>query len=319
MKFSKIILMWSLFISIFMAFSTSSLFSLWISMEVNMMSFIPIMNMKTMSSTNSIILYFMVQALASSLFIMTLMIFFLGIINSNLTYLLMCPLLIKMGAAPFHIWFPQVSEGMTLKTFLILSTIQKLIPLQVTSLMSNKILMIPVIMSSLLGSLGGLNQISIRKIMAFSSITHLAWMLSLILINSNLWLVYFLIYTLIMTKIMNFFSIFNFSNLNQNYCIMTFSNALTISILLLSLGGLPPFLGFFMKWFSFKLIMIQFKILSLPLLFSSLLNLYFYIRIIYPLLLKNFNFNKFTLNYNNMIMSLIFFQILAIMFLIPMI
>jgi len=103
-------------------------------------------------------------------------------------------LLLKRGAAPFHFWFPNVIEGLSWINSLILITWQKIAPLILTSyIIINKIILISVILSIIIGSLGGLNQTSLRKLMAFSSINHLGWILSAIYSRESLWIIYFFI------------------------------------------------------------------------------------------------------------------------------
>nr|UYB77976.1 NADH dehydrogenase subunit 2 [Argas sp. San Antonio ARK-2022a] len=284
---TMILLFWTLLISMLMSISTSSFFSLWICLEINMMVFIPMMNSKNMLSSNSMIYYYISQSLASTIFIFSIM---MNLIYPMMTFLnsllLTSSILIKLGAAPFHIWFPEVMEGLKFEVILILVSIQKIIPLYILSLMNNFTMILSAILSAIIGSLGGWNQNSIRKILAFSSITHIAWLISLIISSSNWWYMYFLIYTLIMISLMFFFISNKTSFINQiNSSTMSFFQILFI-LTVLSLGGLPPFIGFFLKLLSIKLILYSSPLLLLFLIPSSLLNLFFYLRLMYPLLMK---------------------------------
>nr|YP_009536359.1 NADH dehydrogenase subunit 2 [Ornithodoros hermsi]AYN50637.1 NADH dehydrogenase subunit 2 [Ornithodoros hermsi] len=318
MKISKIILLWFLMISIIMALSSSSFFFLWTCLEVNMMSFIPMMNLKTLSSTNSMMQYFVIQALASSLFI-----FFLINISINpklmtniLSVAIISSMLIKVGAVPFHVWFPQVSEGLSYYSFLILSTVQKMIPLQIISMFTNNLILLSSILSAVVGSYGGLSQFSTRKILAFSSITHLAWMLSLTYLKSNLWIHYLLIYFVIMVFITKLLNFYNFNNFNQ-ISLLPKEVSIHSFILFLSLGGMPPMVGFFMKWLTLKILLLNIQILSIPLILSSLVNLFFYTRLMYPIFLKNFTNFKWTTSSSNSLTSFLLTQLALIFMLIP--
>nr|YP_009000451.1 NADH dehydrogenase subunit 2 [Ornithodoros rostratus]AHF21665.1 NADH dehydrogenase subunit 2 [Ornithodoros rostratus] len=318
MKISYIMLLWVMILSILMAFSSSSLIFLWMCLEINMMSFIPVLNSKTTLSINSTVIYFIIQALASSLFIFIMTIFLMN--NTLFMYmkeLFTCTMLLKLGAAPFHSWFPQISEGINLTSFFLLTTIQKMIPFYVISLFFSKMIFLTILCSTIFGSLGGFNQTSFRKLLAFSSITHMAWMLSLILMN-NLWILYLLIYSIIMGMIiktmfqfnMNF--VFQIKNLNK-------IDSLYLIVILLSLGGLPPMMGFFMKWMTLKMIILnKMSILIIPLISSSLVNLYFYTRMIYPILLKSFNFNMWNTKSFNKLNLYLITNLIFIFFLIPM-
>nr|AIZ58432.1 NADH dehydrogenase subunit 2 [Argas africolumbae] len=314
---TNMILLWNLIISILMALSSSSFFSLWICLEINMMMFIPLMNSKNILSSNSMILYFISQSLASTVFITF---FFLNLANpysNSLSILFMVSaILMKLGAAPFHFWFPEVSEGLTYYSLSLLMTIQKVIPLYMTMLMNNMMLIISILMSSLIGSLGGFNQTSIRKLLAFSSIAHIAWMISLIISSSIWWTIYLSVYFLMIIFITHFCFKMNISFITQINSINQINSKMYFIVLFLSLGGLPPLLGFFIKMMSIKVIINFIPITLLFLILSSLLNLFFYMRIIYPHLLKMYYKNIFSLNKKK---GFIMFatQFLSLYFIIP--
>nr|YP_010350319.1 NADH dehydrogenase subunit 2 [Ixodes barkeri]UOK09748.1 NADH dehydrogenase subunit 2 [Ixodes barkeri]UOL50391.1 NADH dehydrogenase subunit 2 [Ixodes barkeri] len=286
MIFMNFIMLWMMGLTIFMAFSTKSWFSFWVSMEVNMMVFIPMMNSKNFLSCNSMIYYFIIQSLASSMFLFSSILFSLSNLYF-LNYFIIMTIMIKLASAPFHSWFPQISEGLKMDSFFLLSTIQKLIPLQMISIYSNSKILIFIIMSSLIGTLGGFNQTSLRKILAFSSISHLSWMMTLILCNQFFWLIYFIIYSLILYKIINFIKK-NKLNFIKNINLQKFSNFSKFSLFsyFMSLAGLPPFMGFMLKWFSILLILNKMTFILFILIISSLINMYYYSRIMFPLILN---------------------------------
>nr|UNO53702.1 NADH dehydrogenase subunit 2 [Ixodes sinensis] len=282
----KFIFLWILFMSILMSISCSFWFPLWMSLEINMMMFIPLMNSKNFLSSNSMMNYYIIQSFSSSLFLFSS---FLTFIFSTkiLILIILTSMMIKLGSAPFHAWFPQISEGLNMFPFFFLLTFQKIIPLFISSLITHKFFIFFIITSSMIGSFGGLNQTSLKKILAFSSISHLAWMMTLIFTNYNFWMLYLLIYSIILMKIIKTFKKnYNFSIYNLNSMKLSFLNKITIICLFLSLGGMPPFLGFLMKWISVILIIKNFPIIMLILIISSLINLFFYIRILYPIFLN---------------------------------
>nr|YP_009480267.1 NADH dehydrogenase subunit 2 [Navis striatus]AIZ58458.1 NADH dehydrogenase subunit 2 [Navis striatus]AIZ58471.1 NADH dehydrogenase subunit 2 [Navis striatus]AMX74125.1 NADH dehydrogenase subunit 2 [Navis striatus]QLD97024.1 NADH dehydrogenase subunit 2 [Navis striatus]QLD97037.1 NADH dehydrogenase subunit 2 [Navis striatus] len=289
---TTIILFWILILTVFMAMSTSSLFSLWICMEINMMMFMPMMNSKNILSSNSMILYFIIQSLASSIFILSFLINFLMMVNYITMMLITSAILIKLGAAPFHIWFPQVSEGLKFMPFSFLILNQKLIPLYILSFLNNSVMVMSIIFSSLIGSFGGWNQNSIRKIIAFSTIAHLSWMISIILCYNNWWTMYFFMYSFIIITLIFFLFKTEMSYINQTNFFLDFSKKISLITILMSLGGMPPFLGFLMKWMSIKIISMSNPIFLFFLIPSSLLNLFFYSRIMYPYFFKKMEINK---------------------------
>nr|UZN43725.1 NADH dehydrogenase subunit 2 [Ixodes ovatus] len=297
MILQKMIFYWILLMSLLMATSSSFWFSLWMTLEMNMMIYIPIMNSKNFLSSNSMLYYYIIQSLSSAMFFMSsLMSSILS--NQIFTYIIIMSMMIKLGSAPFHSWYPQISEGLNYTPFLLLSTLQKIIPLYIISIFQNNLIILFIIFSSLIGSLGGMNQTSFKKILAFSSISHMSWIMSLIFINQNFWMIYFIIYSIILMKIIN---ILNKNNLlliiNLNSMKMSMLDKISLFSFLLSLGGLPPFLGFFSKWVAVMLITKKFILILVVLIVSSLINLYFYMRCMFPLIL---NMNTIMKSYNVM-------------------
>lgn len=274
------------------------------------MSFIPlIINTNNLLSNERSLKYFLTQALASALLLFSVIIFiflsdFPQFIIPPLTYSLLMinsTLLLKRGAAPFHFWFPRVIEGLNWINNLILMTWQKIGPLILISycFIPNFILII-IVRSVLIGSIGGLNQTSLRKIIAFSSINHLGWIIAAIIYNETLWEVYFIIYSFLSFTIIFIFDTFKLFYINQIFSL--FLNSPTIKFFLLisflSLGGLPPFLGFFPKWIVIQsLTSINFLFIIFLIVCLTLITLYFYIRICYAAFILNnweiiWNFNK---------------------------
>nr|BAF02763.1 NADH dehydrogenase subunit 2 [Ixodes philipi] len=292
MMLQKMILMWVLILSLIMSMSSSYWFTLWMTLEINMMVFIPMMNSKNFLSSNSMMYYYIIQSLSSSLFFFSSLMSYYYF-NQIFTYIMMISMLIKIGSAPFHTWYPQISEGLSYFSFFILSTLQKTIPLNIISIINNHYIMLFIFMSAIMGSLGGYNQMSLKKILAFSSISHLSWMLTLILTSQYFWLMYFLIYMMILLKIVFFLSSNNYMYMNDMNCMkMSIFNKMYLLTLFLSLGGMPPFLGFFSKWISITFIVNKFPMILVILIMSSLVNLFFYTRIMFPMIMNINNIMK---------------------------
>nr|UYB78470.1 NADH dehydrogenase subunit 2 [Ornithodoros moubata] len=318
MKIYYFILIWFLIMTIIMAMSTSSMFLIWLSMEMNMMSFIPLISSKkSMISINSTVLYLIPQAFASVIFIFFALIQTLNFtFFENLNMIILSAMILKLGAAPLHMWFPHASEGMTFMSFFLLASTQKIIPLHVLTFFQNWMILLPIVLSTIIGSIGGLNQFSIRKILAYSSITHLSWMLTLIMLSSMMWLVYLLIYSMILLFVIQFNKQLNLNYFSQiNF--LSKSNALYFMVLLLTLGGLPPMLGFFMKWMTLKIVIINMNFLVVPLLISSLINLYFYSRLLYPHFMKMQLSTKWNIKNFTKLWNFIFLNFLSIFMIVP--
>nr|YP_010574637.1 NADH dehydrogenase subunit 2 [Leucorrhinia albifrons]UZI00208.1 NADH dehydrogenase subunit 2 [Leucorrhinia albifrons] len=267
--------------------SSSSWLGMWMGLEMNLLSFIPLINKnKTPYETESSMKYFLIQAMASILFLIAILInemsnFFM---ENSVSYLISSALLMKMGAAPFHFWFPGVMEGIDWMNCFILMTWQKIAPFILISYkMMNDLIIMVIFMSTLIGSIGGLNQNSIRKIMAYSSISHLGWMLSAMMISNNTWVMYFIVYSMMNTAVIYLFHSTYMFHLSQMY--FTKSNPLikfSMMISMLSLGGLPPFLGFLPKWMVIQNLADQKLFLMLLfMVMTTLMTLYFYTRVMF--------------------------------------
>nr|YP_010146008.1 NADH dehydrogenase subunit 2 [Tipula nova]QQO80820.1 NADH dehydrogenase subunit 2 [Tipula nova] len=310
---SKLLFLITLISGTLITISSNSWLSAWMGLEINLLSFIPLMmNYNNLMASEASLKYFLTQALASTilLFSVILMLFSINMnwyyTEFNSMYLMMINscLLLKMGAAPFHFWFPGVMEGLNWTNNFILMTWQKIAPLMLISyfIIPNLFSLI-IVLSILIGSLGGLNQTSLRKIMAFSSINHLGWMLAAMMSNENLWEFYFYIYVFLSLTILMLFDMLKIFHINQTFFIMNNNPLIKFLMftLLLSLGGLPPFLGFAPKWLVIQYMTMNNNILLMIMMVClTLITLYYYIRICYASFLINYWetnwFNKIQLN-----------------------
>ncbi|BCX71401.1 NADH dehydrogenase subunit 2 (mitochondrion) [Penaeus japonicus] len=282
---SQILFFSTLSLGTLLSISSTSWFGAWIGLELNLLSFIPLISSKNNQySSEAALKYFLIQALGSSVIIMSAS--FMMSSNNLATLLLTVALLLKSGAAPFHFWFPSVMEGLQWPQVIILMTIQKVAPLSLLSyLVSDHILpVIPaaIIMSALVGAIGGVNQTFLRKIVAYSSINHMAWMMSAILISETDWLLYFSFYCLISSSVailLSFQEAFHISHIVNHSAYSPEMKMLTF-MSLLSLGGLPPFTGFIPKWIIIQeMVSSGMFIILTVLLASALLTLFYYLRI----------------------------------------
>lgn len=282
--FPPFIYFFFLVLGTFISISSSSLFGIWIGLEVNLISFIPlVINLESNKKRReAAIKYFLIQAIASSIVIFRSLIFFLfggNFISYGFNLIITLALRTKLGMAPLHFWFPEVIEGLNWINSLILLTWQKISPLVILSLFFDpKVLIFSSMVSAVVGALSGFNQTSFRKILAFSSISHLGWMGRLIYIRKGLWVDYFLIYTVTSFIICLSFWFFSLNYFSQLSIIKDLKMKFIVFINILSLGGLPPLLGFFPKWVAILALVKSVPILAV-LIGSSLVTLYFYTRI----------------------------------------
>ena len=248
--------------------------------------------------SESALKYFITQALASVIFlfsiIITLNLTEIFPQNSVFTIMINSALLTKMGAAPFHAWFPEVMEGLNWSNNLIILTWQKIAPiiLLIYNLKITLFLFCVIIFSSILGRISGLNQIRLRKILAYSSINHIRWIIARILNYQTIWIIYFLIYSIINLNIILILKYFNVYYLRQLNNALNFNKTFKFFLILnfFSLGGLPPFLGFLPKWLTINnLILNNFYLLRTFLIIFTLITLFFYLRLSFSTLIINTN------------------------------
>lgn len=214
-----------------------------------------------------------------------------------------------MGAAPFHFWFPGVIEGLSWINRLALITWQKIAPLILLSynLQINLFITLVILLSVLIGSLGGLNQTSLRKILAYSSINHLGWLIAAMILGENLWILYISTYIFLSTAIVFIFNAFKLSHINQIFAINNNPPVIKFALFtaLLSLGGLPPFLGFMPKWLVIQSIVDTNLIPVITIIVViTLLTLFYYLRLrfgafilTYTETLWNYNYTQNNSNY----------------------
>nr|YP_009351209.1 NADH dehydrogenase subunit 2 [Microcerotermes nervosus]AQP28852.1 NADH dehydrogenase subunit 2 [Microcerotermes nervosus] len=290
---TKILLLTTLVGGVLMSVSSNSWLGAWMGLEINLMSFIPLMsNVKNMYNTEASLKYFIVQVLASATLLFMVVMktltedLFTFETNPYTPMIICTPLLLKSGAAPLHWWFPGVMEGLSWENCALLMTVQKAAPLMLMSYLIeiNVFTLSIILLSTIVGSIGGLNQTSMRSILTYSSINHTGWMLIALTTSENLWLVYFMIYSTLALAVVSAIKLSSTSFINQT--MMTNKDAALMKFMmftsLLSLGGLPPFLGFLPKWIVIQaMIMNNMAPLATVVVVTSLITLYYYLKISY--------------------------------------
>nr|ABX46749.1 NADH dehydrogenase subunit 2 [Batrachoseps gavilanensis] len=272
-------------------------FLAWVGLELNTLAMVPLMSkMQHPRATEAATKYFLTQATASALlmFAAATNAWYTGewtIMNMQTTassLMLMIALMIKLAVAPFHLWLPDVIQGLDLMTCLILSTWQKLAPfallVQINSELDSTLMTFMGVLSIIVGGWGGLNQPQIRKMMAYSSIAHLGWMIIVLTYSNSLMMLNLSVY-LIMTSSM-FLMMMNLTSTNINKAAISWTKNMPLMsmmmIVLMSLGGLPPTSGFLPKWLILEEIVKQnMTFIATIAALSTMLSLFFYLRLSY--------------------------------------
>nr|YP_010714102.1 NADH dehydrogenase subunit 2 [Menida musiva]WDD39665.1 NADH dehydrogenase subunit 2 [Menida musiva] len=298
-----------LIISSLITLSSNNWISMWIGLELNMMSFIPLILIKVnKSSSEAAMIYFLTQSISSMLLMMTILMFmYKYLIPSKLILMIMnISLLIKLGAAPFHIWMPKIMSNMTWSKCGMLMTWQKIAPLYMLSNLNyNMIINLSIISSIIIGSMGGINQTSLRKLMGYSSINHLGWMLA-INKSMNLWMIYMMIYSTMIIMICYMFNNYKINFINQMSSLnMSMTDKYSFFIMMLSMGGLPPFLGFLPKWITIQSMILEkeFIMITMMVMFS-LIPLMYYLRVMTNMYLSFNSSTKWSMIHNNKFLTL---------------
>nr|Q2TQ15.1 RecName: Full=NADH-ubiquinone oxidoreductase chain 2; AltName: Full=NADH dehydrogenase subunit 2 [Sylvisorex ollula]AAW29760.1 NADH dehydrogenase subunit 2 [Sylvisorex ollula] len=283
---------------------SSHWFMTWLGFEMNMMAIIPVLmkkyNPRSMEAATK---YFLTQATASMILVLAIIIntmysgqwTIMNMENQLASILITLALVMKLGLAPFHFWVPEVTQGVSLDSGLILLTWQKIAPLsllyQIYPSLNTNLLLTMSLLSIMIGGWGGLNQTQLRKIMAYSSIAHMGWMIAIMTYNPNLSLLNLIIY-ITMTSSMFMLLIINSTTSTLSLSLTWNKTPIVTTMMLislLSLGGLPPLTGFMPKWMIIQELTKN-NSLILPTLMSilALLNLFFYMRLAYSTTLTMF-------------------------------
>lgn len=221
--------------------------------------------------------------------------FYIGII------LLSIGLLFKIAAFPFHFWAPDVYEGSPALTTATMSTIGKITAMaaffKLASVMnvnlpesSQTVLVVVSMLSMTVGNIMALRQNNVKRMLAFSGISHAGFMIMTLLSTADsagVLLYYTAAYSL--AGIAAFGVILYVCKNRDNEDIANFhglgkTNPLLAAILtgaLLSMGGIPIFSGFFAKLFLFnQTIQAGYLVLVIVAVVNSIISIGYYFKLI---------------------------------------
>jgi len=225
-----------------------------------------------------------------------------GALKFGLVFIL-CGIAFKISAVPFHMWSPDVYEGSptSVTTFFAMApkvaaiaALIKFLNVPYANFISEwrTIVIVLSIASMFLGAVAAIGQSNLKRLMAYSSIGHVGFILAGLAIATpqslSAVLVYLVIYVFmnigvfacIMSLNRNgvyFENISDLSGLSKHHPLI----AICLTILTFSLAGIPPLAGFFAKFYIF-LAIIQQKIYYLAVvgLLSAVIAAFYYLRII---------------------------------------
>tara|TARA_B100000902_G_scaffold7242_1_gene9289 strand:+ start:862 stop:2250 length:1389 start_codon:yes stop_codon:yes gene_type:complete len=326
----------------FVLISSNNFLTAFIGLELQSLSLylMAAFNTKDLKSNEAGIKYFSLGALSSGFLLFGISMVYFDTGNflfqnlSNFTHiseiglsLILISLFFKVSAAPFHIWTPDVYEGSPTISTLFFATLPKFASLiflfriyhdlniiEIKSL--NYIFQIVCAISLLVGVYGAITQKIIKRLLAFSSINHIGFMMlgimSYQLMSEGTLFFYLIIYLIttfgIFAVILNLRSqdgeITKINDLNG----LRFNSrpkAIAFLVFLFSLAGIPPFAGFFAKFFILSASINEgLYLLSFIAVASSVIAAFYYLSII-----KNMFFNEPQIELlldNNKVSSFIF-------------
>ena len=277
-------------------------------------------NRDQLKSSEAGLKYFVLSALSSGLLLYgcSLIYGFTGSTNFNLIALelnsnqyaitfgivfILVGLAFKISAVPFHMWAPDVYEGSPTSVTLFFTMVPKIAALTVfirflyvpfLNLIDQwqMILIFLSIASMLLGAVAAIGQTNIKRLIAYSSISHIGYALAGLATGSNEGIqssvIYITIYIimnlglfscLLMMKRNNVYyeDIDDLSGLSKNHPLIS----LSLLVILFSLAGIPPLAGFFAKFYVFKSVLEQsMYFLAIVGLLSTVVAAFYYLRII---------------------------------------
>lgn len=207
----------------------------------------------------------------------------------------------KISLVPFHAWAPDVYEGAPTPVTLLLSIGSKaagfaaILRLFVFALAGSAdwaiVLSVLAVFTMFFGNLVAIPQHNIKRMLAYSSIAHVGYMMIGIIIGSGNGIASLLFYLIVYTlaNITAFVSVIIFSNQTNSDEISDYSGlhrrnpflALSLAVALLSLGGLPPLAGFVGKFFLFSTAVSSgYMVLAAFGVINSIISMYYYLNVI---------------------------------------
>lgn len=310
-------------------------------------SYTGITNFESLYSLSSVINVFSIHEPVSLGITLGILFIFLG-------------LLFKIAAAPLHNWAPDVYDnsptivtiwltimpkisiifllfeiinGLNLSTSLLELDNINLVPAFLLNFANYKIveikylLLLSALFSLIIGTVVGLSQIRIKRLLAYSTISHVGFILIALAINSasSIEALYFYMFQYSLTNLnvflilLAFGYVINKNNLINNNLISSDINfisqlkgqffhnpflSLSLTICLFSMAGVPPLIGFFSKYYVlYSAIDSQYYLIAIVAILTSVISASYYIKIIRVLHTENTNTNSNTTESNELVLN----------------
>lgn len=298
LKFEFLVIILLSAVGMFVMVSASNLIVFYLGLELQSLCLyiMASINTKSSKSSESGLKYFVLGSLASGLLLYgcSIVYGFSGTLNYTeiskfsstetislkfgLVFIL-CGIAFKVSAVPFHMWTPDVYEGSPTAVTTFFAIAPKVAAIAAFVKFLNvpyinyfnewKLLLLILSCASMfLGAVAAIAQSNLKRLMAYSSISHVGFILAGVTISTpealNAVVIYTFIYVIMNIGIFscilalkrkeNYYeNIFDLSGISKNHPLL----ALSFTILLFSLAGIPPLAGFFAKLYIFLAIIEQ--------------------------------------------------------------
>ena len=321
-QFEYPILVLTSILGMFVMVSSNNLMGLYLGIELQSLSLYVLasLNRDSIKSTEAGVKYFVLGALSSGLLLYgcSLIYGFTGSTNyyiiaksfdaNNLALLfglvfILVGLAFKISAVPFHMWTPDVYEGSPTSVTAFFALAPKVagmaaiirilyVPFGNIVIEWQTILIFISVASMILGAVAAIGQSNIKRLMAYSGISHMGYALAGLVTGTKdgvaSTILYVLIYVvmsigsfvcILVMKRKNIYleNIRDLSGLSKNHPLV----ALSFVVILFSLAGIPPLAGFFAKFYIFMAVVkVEFYTLAVIGLVTSVISAFYYLRII---------------------------------------
>lgn len=229
----------------------------------------------------------------------------LSVLNTFAKVLIIVAIFFKISAAPFHMWAPDVYEGASTQSVCFFATVPKIAALVVlirlldywsfgtdATIGWSKIIVFVSALSILVGSFGALMQSNLKRLLAYSAIGHVGFMMLTMIDPQSIKYVPLLRYlTIYLTMTLGAFMVL------QNLCSAKGYNeqissiaglskhkpflALALSVFMFSMAGVPPLAGFFAKiYVILPLIEMEIYWLAFLAVLASVVSAYYYLKVV---------------------------------------
>lgn len=208
----------------------------------------------------------------------------------------------KLGAAPFHMWVPDVYQGAPTATTLFIASAPKIAAFALTARLLvqalgpifdhwQSMLAVLALLSIILGNLFALQQDNLKRLFAYSTVSHIGFMLLGFVGGEDGYaaaMFYIIVYTLMAVggfgmivllsgKGYEADNINDFKGLNQRNGWYAFLMLLLVG----SMAGFPPLIGFFSKLYVLKAVVDQgYYVLAVVAVIFAVIGAFYYLRII---------------------------------------